>query len=165
MITLRVNGQEISINADADSPLLWALREDCALTGTKFGCGISRCGACTVLLDGVPARSCVTPVAQAKSREITTIEGLRDINAPADRARIAAAIQAAWTAHSVAQCGYCQSGFVMAAVALLSTVAAPSDRDIEDALRGHLCPCGSYERVRAAIHNAARALSGGLVAT
>lgn len=159
MITLRVNGRDIEVDAESDTPLLWALREDCALTGTKFGCGVSLCGACTVLLDGTPIRSCVTPVSLAVQGEITTIEGLRDPAANAERARIAAAVQDAWTARSVAQCGYCQSGLIMAAVSLLREIPSPSDDNINNALRGHICRCGTYERARAAIHDAAKSLS------
>ncbi len=158
MITLRVNGREIVVDAEPDTPLLWALREDCALTGTKFGCGVSLCGACTVLLNGEPVRSCITPVSLATQGEITTIEGLRDATADAERARVAASVQDAWNARSVAQCGYCQSGLIMAAVSLLSTIAYPTDADINNALRGHICRCGTYERARSAIHDAAKTL-------
>jgi isoquinoline 1-oxidoreductase alpha subunit len=152
------------VDAEADTPLLWALREDCALTGTKFGCGVSLCGACTVMLDGAPVRSCATPVSHAAQGEVTTIEGLRDASTNTERARIALAVQHAWTARSVTQCGYCQSGLIMAAVALLSRVAAPSDDEINSALRGHICRCGTYERARAAIHDASAALTAGRAA-
>ncbi len=150
---LNVNGKTISIEADAEMPLLWALRDVAGLTGTKFGCGIAQCGACTVLVDGQPVRSCVTPVGSV-SGEITTIEGI----AAADGTL--SAVQQAWVEAQVAQCGYCQSGQVLAATALLKAVPAPTDADIDEAMSGNLCRCGTYPRIRAAIHAAAKKLAG-----
>lgn len=153
MIALTLNGAAVTWDVPPEMPLLWALRQVQHLTGTKFGCGMALCGACTVHVDGVPTRACVTPVSAVAGKAVTTIEGLRD---PA-----AAAVQAAWTAQSVAQCGYCQSGQVMAATALLTAKPAPTDADIEAAMNGHLCRCGSYPRIRAAIREAATRLAGG----
>jgi isoquinoline 1-oxidoreductase subunit alpha len=147
---LTVNGVEREVNAPSDMPLLWVLRDLLGLTGTKFGCGIAQCGACTVHLDGTPRRSCVTPVSSAEGKKITTIEGLSpDGNHP---------VQRAWAELDVVQCGYCQSGQIMSAVALLSEIATPSDADIDAAMTGNLCRCATYLRIRAAIHEAARAL-------
>lgn len=157
MIPLRVNGETQPVEVAPATPLLWVLREQLALTGTKFGCGMALCGACTVHLDGVPIRSCVTPVSAAATGEITTIEGVREAT-PGET--VAAAVLRAWTAHSVPQCGYCQSGMVMATVALLREHAAPTDADIDGALAGHICRCGSYQRLRAAVHSAAAMLAG-----
>jgi isoquinoline 1-oxidoreductase alpha subunit len=149
---LKVNGQAHAVDAADDTPLLWVLRENLGLTGTKFGCGIAQCGACTVFLDGKPLRSCSLPVAAVGGAEITTIEGISG--------RESEAVQRAWVARDVPQCGYCQSGQVMSAVALLKAVKQPSDRDIDLAMNGNLCRCATSVRVRAAIHDAARALEG-----
>ncbi len=148
--TISVNRTEHSVDVDDDTPLLWVLRDTLGLSGTKFGCGIAQCGACTVFLDGTPLRACAMPVSAVGSGEITTIEGLRG--------REAAAVQAAWAARDVPQCGYCQSGQVMSAVALLLAIRKPSDRDIDLAMNGNICRCATYVRIRAAIHDAARAL-------
>jgi isoquinoline 1-oxidoreductase alpha subunit len=148
--TFKVNGTTHSVDIDDDTPLLWALRDNLGLTGTKFGCGVAQCGACTVYLDGKPLRSCVTPVSAVVGAEITTIEAISG--------REAEAVQAAWTAGDVPQCGYCQSGQVMSAVALLKENKKPTDRDIDLAMNGNLCRCATYVRIRAAIHSAARAL-------
>jgi isoquinoline 1-oxidoreductase alpha subunit len=150
---LRVNGTTVSLDADPDMPLLWALRDVAGLTGTKFGCGIAQCGACTVLVDGQPVRSCVTPVSSVTG-EITTIEGI------AAQDGTLSAVQQAWVEGQVAQCGYCQSGQVLAATALLKTNPSPSDADIDEAMSGNLCRCGTYPRIRAAIHAAAKKLAG-----
>jgi len=147
---LNINGQPRDVTAEADTPLLWVLRGELKLTGTKYGCGMALCGACTVHLDGEPVRGCVTPLAAVGARNITTIEGLQG--------KVADAVQAAWLRVDVVQCGYCQSGQVMAAAALLSKNPAPSDADIDTALAGNLCRCGTYPRIRAAIHQAARLL-------
>ncbi len=167
MISLHVNGKLMETDAAPDTPLLWVLREDLGATGTKFGCGVSLCGACTVHIDGRPTRSCVTPISQVGEARITTIEGVAlpgvdsELGAAANspRRRVAEAVQGAWTVHSVAQCGYCQSGMVMTAIALLVDNASPSDSDIESAFAGHICRCGSYQRLRAAVHTAARELA------
>ena len=145
-VKLKVNGQTRAIKVDGDTPLLWVLREDLGLTGTKFGCGAGLCGACTVHLDGQALRSCVMPVDALAGRSITTIEGLS-----VDRSHV---LQQAWIQHQVPQCGYCQSGMLMAAAALLKTTAHPSGQQI-DAAMTNLCRCGTYPRVRAAIHTAA----------
>ncbi len=146
--TLRVNGASRQVDVDADTPLLWVLRDVLSLTGTKFGCGIGQCGACTVHLNGVPARSCNTAVSRVGDRAVTTIEGLT-----ADGSH---AVQRAWIAEDVPQCGYCQSGQVMAAAALLARTKAPTDADIDDAMVGNICRCGTYDRIRRAIHRAAK---------
>ncbi|CAN5449035.1 (2Fe-2S)-binding protein [soil metagenome] len=148
-MTLTVNGASRTVDADPDTPLLWVLRDDLKLTGTKFGCGIAQCGACTVHMDGQPLRSCSIPVS-AVSGEITTIESVEGAEAKA--------IQAAWVALDVPQCGYCQSGQIMTAVALLREVPSPSDEDIDLAMNGNICRCATYVRIRAAIHQAAKAL-------
>lgn len=153
MITIQLNGEARTLDVPPEMPLLWAIRQVAHLNGTKFGCGISVCGACTVHVDGAPTRACVTPVSAVEGKAVTTIEGLAD--------PVAAAVQTAWTALSVAQCGYCQSGQVMAATALLRANAAPSDAEIDAAMDGNLCRCGAYPRIRAAIHDAARRLAGG----
>jgi len=150
MIELKINGQPHSVDADADMPLLWALRELVGLTGTKFGCGMAQCGACTVHIDGVPARSCITAVSDAAGTEIVTIEGVSG--------KVAEAVQATWVKLDVPQCGYCQSGQVMAAVALLTDNKKPSDAEINDAMSGNLCRCATYRRIRGAIHEAAKLL-------
>lgn len=149
-IVLVVNGAPATVRVDADTPLLWVLRQTLGLPGTKFGCGIAACGVCTVHLDGVPVPTCVTPVSAAVGKSIITIEGLRGA--------VAEAVQGSWAALDVPQCGYCQSGQVMSAVALLSANATPSDTDIDTAMQGNLCRCGAYPRIRAAIHRAAEAL-------
>jgi len=146
---ITVNDETRHVDVDADTPLLWVLRDNLGLTGTKFGCGIAMCGACTVHMDGKPLRSCSIPVSEATGR-ITTIEGVTGPEAKA--------VQEAWVARDVPQCGYCQSGQVMSAVALLRAVPRPSDRDIDLAMNGNICRCATYVRIRAAIHDAARAL-------
>jgi isoquinoline 1-oxidoreductase alpha subunit len=146
-IQLDVNGEAREVEADPETPLLWVLRDDLRLTGTKFGCGIAQCGACTVHVDGRPRRACVTPVKAVAGRKITTIEGLQGSTA--------AAVQSAWAELDVPQCGYCQSGQIMSAVALLSEVPAPSDEQIDHAMAGNLCRCATYVRIRKAIHKAA----------
>jgi len=144
---LTVNGVERDVNAPSDMPLLWVLRDLLGLTGTKFGCGIAQCGACTVHLDGAPKRSCVTPVSAAAGKKITTIEGLsKDGSHP---------VQRAWAELDVVQCGYCQSGQIMSAAALLAKKSDPSDADIDAAMSGNICRCGTYQRIRAAVHRAA----------
>ncbi len=146
-ITLSVNRREYTVDVAADTPLLWVLRERLGLTGTKYGCGIAQCGACTVLADGAAVRSCVTAVSSVVGKEITTIEGLST-----DRSH---PLQKAWIAEDVPQCGYCQSGQIMAAAALLAKKQEPSDADIDAAMSGILCRCGTYQRIRRAIHRAA----------
>ena len=146
-IELNVNGRVHSVDVPDDKPLLWVLREDVGLTGTKFACGIAQCGACTVHLEGKPVRSCVTPVSAASGRRITTVEG---VDSPA-----AMAVRKAWRELDVVQCGFCQSGQMMSATALLESNASPSDDDINNAMRGNLCRCATYHRIRAAIHRAA----------
>ena len=150
MITLTVNGTAQSIDADGDTPLLWVLRDHLSLTGTKYGCGMALCGACTVHLDGVPVRSCVLPLRAATGKKITTIEGLSK-----DRSH---AVQRAWMEIDVPQCGYCQSGQIMSAAALLSSNPSPSDADIDAALSGNICRCGTYVRIRGAVRRAAELL-------
>ncbi|MDP3690597.1 (2Fe-2S)-binding protein [Bradyrhizobium sp.] len=154
MIQMTVNGQASSLNADPAMPLLWALREDLQLTGTKFGCGIALCGACTVHVDGQAVRSCATPLADAAGKKVITIEAV-------GKGRVGKAVQAAWAKVDVPQCGYCQSGQIMSAVALLSVKKNPSDADIDAAMSGNLCRCGTYNQIRAAIQDAARNLSKG----
>jgi isoquinoline 1-oxidoreductase alpha subunit len=148
MLTLNINGKTRNTDAEADTPLLWVLRGELHLTGTKFGCGKALCGACTVHLDGVAVRSCVTPVSAAAGHEVTTIEGLDD--------EVAQALRRAWTEIDVVQCGYCQSGQLMSAAALLKSNPQPSDADIDAAMSGNICRCGTYPRIRAAIHLAAK---------
>ncbi len=149
-IELTVNGERRAVDVPEDKPLLWVLREDLGLNGPKYGCGISQCGACTVHLDGRAVRSCVMPVGGVQGQSVTTIEGATD--------PVAAAVMDAWTRLDVVQCGYCQPGQVMSAAALLASNAAPSDDDIDTAMRGNLCRCGTYQRIRAAIHEAAKNL-------
>jgi len=151
-ITLNINGADTAIDAPSDMPLLWVLRDLAKLTGTKYGCGMALCGACTVHADGNPIRACVTPVAALAGQKITTIEGVA-----ADR--VGQAVQAAWQELDVVQCGYCQSGQIMSAVALLRAKPAPSDQDIDEAMSGNACRCATYVRIRAAVHHAARALA------
>jgi len=148
MISLTINGQKREVDASPDTPLLWVLRDSLALTGTKYGCGVSQCGACTVHLDGMPVRACVTPVSAAAGKTVTTIEGLAS---PVGRR-----LQEAWIAEQVPQCGYCQSGQLMAAAALLAKTPFPTDAEIDAAMSGVLCRCGTYQRIRRAIHRAAR---------
>lgn len=144
---LHVNGSEREVDAPADMPLLWVLRDLMGMTGTKFGCGIAQCGACTVHADGAPLRSCVTPVSAVEDKKIVTIEGLSpDGSHP---------VQKAWAELDVVQCGYCQSGQIMSAVALLAKIPSPNDADIDQALSGNICRCGTYPRIRAAVHRAA----------
>jgi len=149
-IKLDVNGQPHEVDVDPQMPLLWAIRDHLQLTGTKFGCGMALCGACTVHLDGRAIRSCVTPVSAAAGMKVTTIEGLSTT--------VAKAVQQAWIDLDVVQCGYCQSGQIMSAVALLSSNARPTDDDIDTAMAGNVCRCATYVRIRAAIHQAAKAL-------
>jgi len=153
MISLLVNGARRTVDAEPDMPLLWALREKLGLTGTKFGCGVAQCGACTVHVDGQPVRSCITPVSAVASRRVTTIEGLT----PAGGLH---PVQQAWIAEEVPQCGYCQSGQILAAAALLARKPSPTDADIDDAMAGNICRCGTYPRIRAATHRAAAMRSG-----
>jgi len=145
-----LNGKPTTLDADPAMPLLWAVREVAGLTGTKFGCGMAQCGACTVQLDGKAVRSCVTPLSVVAGRQVTTIEGLQS--------KPAKAVQTAWVELQVPQCGYCQSGQIMSAAALLETNSAPSDADIDSAMSGNICRCGTYIRIRAAIHAAAHSL-------
>ena len=151
MTPLSVNGKPVSVDADADTPLLWVLRDFLEMTGTKFGCGMALCGACTVHVDGTPTRSCTTPASAVAGKKITTIEAI-------GATRAGKAVQTAWIAESVPQCGYCQSGQVMAAAALLAANPKPSDADIDSAMSGNICRCATYPRIRAAIKRAARSL-------
>jgi len=152
MITLRINSKTTRVDAELATPLLWVLRDTVKLTGTKYGCGMALCGACTVHLDGQAVRSCITPVSTSAGKTIVTIEGV-------SRGRVGKAVQDAWRRLDVVQCGYCQSGQIMSAVALLEKNRQPSDADIDDAMSGNLCRCGTYVRIRAAIHEAAKALA------
>ena len=154
MKTLKINGQDFQTDADEDTPLLWVIRDEIGLTGTKFGCGIAACGACTIHVDGVPVRSCQYPLGALDGEAITTIEGLGTPEA-------LHALQTAWIEHQVAQCGYCQSGQLMSAAALLKDIPKPTDEDIDDFMSGNLCRCGTYPRIRAAIHAAAKSLGEG----
>ncbi len=152
MITLDINGKKVQTDADPDTPLLWVLRDHLGMTGSKFGCGMALCGACTVHVDGNPTRSCVLPVSAAATMKITTIEAIAE-------SPIGKAVQEAWVAENVPQCGYCQSGQVMSATALLSTNKQPTDADIDAAMSGNICRCATYNRIRAAIKRAADALA------
>lgn len=152
-INLTINGADTAIDAPGEMPLLWALRDLAKLTGTKYGCGMALCGACTVHVDGAPVRACVTPVAAVAGRRVTTIEGLGEDE-------VDQAVQAAWEALNVVQCGYCQPGQMMSAAALLRANPRPSDEDIDNAMSGNVCRCATYVRIRAAIHDAARSLAG-----
>ena len=149
---LKINGETRSVEALPDTPLLWVIRDTVGLTGTKFGCGIAQCGACTVFMDDKPLRSCSIPISEIGDASITTIEGIKG--------REAEAVQRAWIARDVPQCGYCQSGQVMSAVALLQDNKKPTDNDIDLAMNGNLCRCATYVRIRAAIHDAAKSLEG-----
>ena len=151
MVKFIINGKDASSDASPETPLLWVIRESLGLTGTKFGCGMAQCGACTVHQDGQPIRACITPVSAVEGSKITTIEGLDG--------KVAAAVQAAWTNLDVPQCGYCQSGQVMAATALLTDNPKPTDADIDAAMSGNLCRCATYQRIRAGIHEAAKSLA------
>jgi isoquinoline 1-oxidoreductase alpha subunit len=150
MTTLSVNGNTLTVEAEPDTPLLWVLRDELKLSGTKFGCGIAQCGACTVHLDGLPRRSCVAPISSLEGGKVVTIEGLDT--------KEGRALQKAWAALDVPQCGYCQSGQIMTAAALLAEIPKPTDADIDAALAGNICRCATYVRIRAAIHLAANQL-------
>ncbi|MFC3676321.1 (2Fe-2S)-binding protein [Ferrovibrio xuzhouensis] len=150
-VKFTLNGKPVTVNADPDMPLLWAVRDEIGLTGSKFGCGMALCGACTMHVDGDPIRSCQTALSDVAGKKVTTIEGLGG--------KVAKAVEAAWIKHEVAQCGYCQSGQIMSAVALLSGNKKPSDSDIDDAMQGNICRCATYVRIRAAIHDAASTLA------
>ncbi len=152
MTPLNINGKTVPVDADPSTPLLWALRETLGMTGTKFGCGVAACGACTVHINGQATRSCVTPVSAAAGQKIGTIEGMATD-------REGKAVQAAWIAHDVAQCGYCQSGQIMSATGLLKGNKKPTDAQIDAAMAGNVCRCGTYQRIRAAIHDAAKSLA------
>jgi len=152
MTTLNINGKSMKVEAEPDTPLLWVLRDELQMTGTKFGCGMALCGACTVHMDGEPIRSCSTPISAVAGKRITTIEAM-------DKARVGKAVQAAWQRLDVVQCGYCQSGQIMSAVALLEKNRKPTDADIDNAMAGNVCRCATYVRIRAAIHEAAKSLA------
>jgi isoquinoline 1-oxidoreductase alpha subunit len=152
MTTFQINGREVSVTAEDDTPLLWVVRDELGLIGSKFGCGVAQCGACTMHIDGQPVRACVTPVSDVAGREVTTIEGLSG--------DVAEAVRDAWVKLDVVQCGYCQSGQIMSAVALLSEISAPSETDIDNAMNGNICRCNTYQRIRTAIHDAATTLKG-----
>jgi isoquinoline 1-oxidoreductase subunit alpha len=149
--TLSINSKKFTIEADGQTPLLWVIRDEVGLTGTKFGCGMAQCGACTVHLDGVATRSCSFPVSAVGNKNITTIEGLSTDNSHP--------LQKAWIEHQVPQCGYCQSGQIMSAAALLKSNPHPTDAEIDDAMQGNLCRCGTYQRIRKAIHSASKEIS------
>jgi isoquinoline 1-oxidoreductase alpha subunit len=152
MTSLTINGKEYGVDASADMPLLWVIREQCGLTGTKFGCGIAQCGACTVHIDGQPVRSCVTPAISAEGKNITTIEGI------APDKNTLHIVQQAWIEEQTPQCGYCQSGQIMSAVALLNENPSPTDEEIDAAMSGNICRCGMYSRIKSAIHRASASL-------
>jgi len=152
MVTLNINGKDTQVDIDPSTPILWALRDNLNMTGTKFGCGAALCGACTVHMNGQPIRSCVTPISAAVGQQIVTIEAME-----ADR--IGKAVQDAWVKHDVPQCGYCQSGQVMSAAALLKAKKNPTDTDIDEAMSGNICRCGTYQRIREAIKDAAKNLA------
>lgn len=149
-ITFTLNGRPVSLDVDPEMPLLWAVRDEVGLTGSKFGCGMAQCGACTMHVDGQPVRACSTPLSAIAGQKVTTIEGLKG--------KVAQAVQTAWVKHEVAQCGYCQSGQVMSAVALLSETPKPTDAQIDEAMQGNICRCATYVRIRAAIHDAAKSV-------
>ena len=153
MTTMKINGKSVAVNAEPDTPLLWVLRGELKMTGTKFGCGMALCGACTVHIDGQAVRSCVTPISAVRDREVTTIEGLDG--------READALFASWTDVDVVQCGYCQPGQIMSACALLKKNPKPSDSDVDAAMNGNICRCGTYPRIRAAIAQASERMHGG----
>ena len=153
MTTFYLNGAITKVDVDAETPLLWVIRENLGLTGTKFGCGMAQCGACTVHLDGEAIRSCITPIANVEGKKITTIEGLSPNSSHP--------VQLAWLEIDVPQCGYCQSGQLMAAAALLREKPKPTDSDIDDAMSGNICRCGTYPRIRQAVHRAAEIAAGG----
>lgn len=152
MASLNINGKNVQVDADPSTPILWALRDHLQMTGTKFGCGMALCGACTVHLDGQAVRSCSTPISAAEGKRITTIEGV-------GVDRVGKAVQDAWIKHDVVQCGYCQPGQIMSATALLASKKNPSDADIDAAMSGNICRCGTYQRIRAAIKDAAKTLA------
>jgi len=152
MTTFTLNGKATTVDLDPSTPILWAVRDSLGLTGTKYGCGMAQCGACTVHLNGQPVRSCVTPITAAAGGKLTTIEGITGD-------KVGVAVQAAWVKHDVAQCGYCQSGQVMTATALLKANKRPSDVQIDAAMAGHICRCGTYSRIRAAIKDAAASVA------
>ena len=154
MAVINVNGKSVQANADPRTPLLWVLRDTLGMTGTKFGCGMALCGACTVHLDGAPIRSCLTPVSAAAGKKISTIESM-------SASKVGKAVQAAWIKHDVPQCGYCQSGQIMSACALLAGKKKPTDADIDGAMSGNVCRCGTYNQIRAAIHDASATLAKG----
>lgn len=148
---INLNGKNVSVTSSEDTPLLWVIRDELNFTGTKFGCGQAQCGACTVHVDGLPTRSCSYPLKLAAGKKITTIEGMED--------RITAAVQKAWVDNHVPQCGYCQIGNIMTVTALLKEKTTPSDADIDNAMGGHICRCGTYQRIKTAIHQAAKELA------
>ncbi|MFY2825080.1 (2Fe-2S)-binding protein [Ruegeria sp. MALMAid1280] len=150
MTDLTINGKDVSLDVPGDTPLLWALRDDLRLTGTKFGCGVAQCGACTVMVDGMPVRSCITPVEDLEGSDVTTIEALEGPEADA--------VRKAWVDLDVPQCGYCQSGQIIAAATLLTEIPQPTDEDIDFAMAGNACRCATYVRIRKAIHEAAKML-------
>ena len=152
MTTFNLNGREVTVSSEDDTPLLWVVRDELGLIGTKFGCGAAQCGACTMYLEGQPIRSCVTPVSDIAGQSVTTIEGLTG--------KVADAVREAWQKLDVVQCGYCQSGQIMAAAAILSENATPTDDDINNGMSGNICRCNTYQRIRAAIHEAAGSLKG-----
>ncbi len=152
MTALNINGKTVQVDVDPSTPLLWALRDDLGMTGTKFGCGIAACGACTVHVNGQATRSCITPISAAAGQKITTIEAIGND-------KVGKAVQDAWVKLDVAQCGYCQSGQIMSASGLLRGNKKPSDADIDAAMAGNICRCGTYQRIRAAIHEAAKTLA------
>jgi isoquinoline 1-oxidoreductase alpha subunit len=151
MVTLTVNGKKMQVEADSDTPLLWVLRDHLSMTGTKYGCGMALCGACTVHVNGQAVRSCQTPLSQAVGKRITTIEGVA-------QTKEGKAVQDAWVANEVPQCGYCQSGQIMSAAALLAKVKRPTDAEIDEAMSGNVCRCGTYNRIRLAVRQASKGL-------
>lgn len=154
MIPIHLNGKPVSLEADPDTPLLWALREDLQMTGTKYGCGMALCGACTVHVDGQAIRSCQTPISAVAGKKVTTIEGI-------GATKVGRAVQVSWISHDVPQCGYCQSGQIMSACALLAKKSKPSEADITQAMSGNLCRCGTYSRIRDAVRGASALLQSG----
>jgi len=154
MISVTVNGKKLSVESPPDTPILWVLRDELHMTGTKFGCGVALCGACTVHLDGAPVRSCATPLSAAVGKKITTIEAMSSTS-------VGKVVQAAWIRHDVPQCGYCQSGQIMSASALLAKNKKPADADIDNAMSGNVCRCGTYNQIRAAIKDAAASMAKG----